>query len=220
MENQEEIESIIIPACPKNRLERAAGIYSYILHPFFMPVVGTFLILFGNTFISLLPLHLKYYLLATVSLFTIGIPAIGILSLRKLGIISSLSLSSRNDRIVPLIIVAIGYMLCAYILSDYLIIQLIHRILFAALASVAICFIVNFYWKISLHMTAMGGVVGMLLSINLLGYGTMNSMLLLFILLAGLLGSARLYLGRHNIWQILAGFTVGLLTVGVFIYFI
>ncbi len=137
-----------------------------------------------------------------------------------LGVVDDLSLSNRNDRVIPLLVVGLGYLICAYLLYDYMIVQVIHKVLYGALVSIVVCFIVNFYWKISLHMTAMGAIVGMLYCINLYGYGRMFNTMLAFIFFAGLLGASRLYLNRHTPAQVLAGFLTGAFFMVLTVYLI
>ena len=88
---------------------------------------------------------------------------------------------------------------------------LIRRFLFAALGCVLLTLIVTPFWKISLHMTAAGGLLAMLFILNFSGFGQFPYTLLMFILLIGALGSARLWLGSHNLGQVMAGFGGGFL---------
>lgn len=55
----------------------------------------------------------------------------------------------------------------------------------------------------------MGAVVALLVLMNVAGVGNMMVPLSVAILCAGALASARLYLGSHNGWQVLAGFAGG-----------
>ena len=79
----------------------------------------------------------------------------------------------------------------------------------AAACCEVLCFVVAFYWKISLHLTAMGAAVALLVVMNVAGVGNMMVPLMVAILCAGALASARLYLGCHNGQQVLAGFCGG-----------
>ena len=55
-----------------------------------------------------------------------------------------------------------------------------------------------------------GGVIGGLVSFSaLFGYNPVG-WLCLFILIAGVLGSARIILGHHTLGEVISGFTVGL----------
>ncbi len=87
--------------------------------------------------------------------------------------------------------------------------------LFMAGAGVAtvVCAAVNFRWKISAHLTAMGGLTAIafrILDMHIAAPGV-NFILaaMAAVLLSGLLGTARIYLGRHTLWQTLAGMANG-----------
>ncbi|MDE5795836.1 MAG: phosphatase PAP2 family protein, partial [Muribaculaceae bacterium] len=75
--------------------------------------------------------------------------------------------------------------------------------------------VVNFYWKISAHSAGIAGIVAMLLRIMRDGFPEPStfSWLIAVILLSGLLGAARVWLGRHTVCQVLAGYAVGFCSV-------
>jgi hypothetical protein len=88
------------------------------------------------------------------------------------------------------------------------------------------CFLINLFFKISLHATGAGGFVGMvLITMWLYSYGafsiwlplvgvchiSINLVLMVSVLLAGAVGSARLLLGAHTSKELYAGFVLGLL---------
>lgn len=187
---------------------------SFLLHPFLMPLYGVLMLLYGPTYLAILPGKLKIYLVSLFILTTLLFPAFSIALLKNLKILPNLSLSSQKERIVPLLIVTIGYVSCLYLTANYIVLGIIPQLLGGALAVVIVCFAINFFWKISLHMAAMGGSIAILLFLTMSGYGMMEEILLISILLAGLLATARLYLGKHNIWQVLAGFGVGFTVMG------
>ena len=110
-----------------------------------------------------------------------------------------------KTRMLPMGIVAVCYLMCIVAMSNMLFAFLITRFLIAALCCVAFAFFVNLYWKISLHMTAAGGLLGMLAVVCYAGLANLQQALVGCLLLAGLLGSARLRLGSHNLAQVAAG---------------
>ena len=75
---------------------------------------------------------------------------------------------------------------------------------------VIVASIVSRYWKISLHMLGIGGVVGVLFSLNI-WFGNLSNLLIIFILTSGLLGYARLKEKAHNATQVYLGFLIGFL---------
>ena len=69
--------------------------------------------------------------------------------------------------------------------------------------------IISKFWKISLHLLAIGGVVGVFIALQLIAGGVLY-LLLIFILLSGILGFARIMQKAHNYTQVCVGFLLGI----------
>ena len=159
----------------------ATGI-SWVLHPFLLPVY-LMAVLLTMTAFSHYPPNVKFYLLWVVALYAI---------------------------VIPLLSVGAGcYVLCAITIAKIPSAIFLRKFMVAAACCEVLCLVVSFYWKISLHLTGMGAVVALLVVMNVVGVGNMLVPLMVAILCAGALASARLYLGCHNGWQVLAGFSGG-----------
>ena len=185
-----------------NRLSR--GI-SALMHPFVIPTWAVLLMLYGPTVMVNMPPRVKFFLLGIVALNTLLLPAFSIGVLRWFRVIPDWSLQDQKTRMLPMGIVAVCYLMCIVAMSNMLFAFLITRFLIAALCCVAFAFFVNLYWKISLHMTAAGGLLSMLAVVCYAGLANLQQALVGCLLLAGLLGSARLRLGSHNLAQVAAG---------------
>ena len=97
--------------------------------------------------------------------------------------------------------------------------QMLSRFMFAGACCVAVCLFVSFYWKISLHMTALGAAVAFIVLINIASGGGLFAAFIAALLAAGALGSARLKLGYHTLSQVAVGFATGFIVaagVGLF----
>ena len=70
-----------------------------------------------------------------------------------------------------------------------------------------------------MHAAGAGGVVGALLAYSVLFYFNPLWWLSLSILLVGLVGSSRMLLRQHNLWQVLAGSLLGIVCAFVGIIF-
>lgn len=182
---------------------------SYILHPFIIPTYAVCVLLFGESVLTSIPVSLKLFFVAVVCMNTLVIPALIIGLLHHFRVIPTLNMENRRERLIPMAVVAICYIVCAYMLSDLLMAFIMSRFLFAAMGCLLVASAVTAVWKISLHMTAIGGLVASLIVLNFSGFGQTPYLTMLFILLAGALGSARLQLERHNIAQVGAGFAAG-----------
>ena len=170
----------------------ATGI-SWVLHPFLLPVY-LMAVLLTMTAFSHYPPNVKFYLLWVVALYAIVIPLLSLGVLRSLGRISDYRIDDRRERFLPLLVGAVCYVLCAITIAKIPSAIFLRKFMVAAACCEVLCLVVSFYWKISLHLT---------------GMGNMLVPLMVAILCAGALASARLYLGCHNGWQVLAGFCGG-----------
>ena len=181
---------------------------SWALHPFLLPLymIGVLLTL---TVFAHYPSGVKIYLLWVVALYAIIIPLLALGVLRSLGRISDYRVDDRRERMLPLLIGALCYILCAVTVAKIPSAVFLRKFMLAAACCELLCLGVSFYWKISLHLTGMGAVVALLVVMNVVGVGNMMVPLVAAVLCAGALASARLYLGCHNGRQVLAGFCGG-----------
>lgn len=198
--------------------KKAATAVSWIFHPFFMPTY-MILMLLSMTVLSLYATPLKLYLLWVVALYSLIIPGLMLFVLRPLGFISSYRIDNRKERYIPLLIGMACYVLCALTFAKIPAMMFLRKFMFGAAACELLCLVVSLRWKISLHMTAMGAAVAVLLLLNYFGTPAMIP-LVLTTLAAGALASSRLYLGCHTPAQIAAGFGGGaLMMLFAFLFF-
>lgn len=186
-------------------------ILSTLLHPLLMPVYGIFIIFF-HTYLLVLNLPFKLFILAGVFLFTCIIPALCIYILYKIKAISSVTLNDRKDRLYPYIICQLSYISCCRSSSATAAIMGNPGLFLGAAISVIISIIINRWWKISAHLAGIGGVVALIYFLTgsqLMLPSFPLFLIVLWTLLAGALGSARIYMGRHTLGQVLAGFANG-----------
>lgn len=195
----------------KLRLQTLSKALSVALHPFVLPLYVMLVLLYAGTVYSRYPTATKLYLLWVVALYTLIIPLLSLAVLRSLGRLSDFSATERRERLLPLLLGAACYLLCALNLSKVPSAGLFSRFMVAAACCEAFALAITFRWKISLHLTAMGAVVAFFVLMNVAGAAGMLPLLIAAIVAAGLLASARLLLGSHNGSQVLAGFAAGFL---------
>ncbi len=182
---------------------------SLLLHPLLVPTEITLLLLYGPTFYALWPPSIKIYLLWVIALFTAIVPALFVLFLRTSGRLPDLWLSERRERLLPLAIGMISALLCLVVVRKLPDAVLLRRLLLATAVCEAFCLVVTLRWKISLHLTTMGGVTALLTVMAIAELGQLTVPLYAVIALSGLLASARLYLGSHHGMQVFAGYVAG-----------
>lgn len=196
---------------------RVARITSMVFTPFSIPFLS-FLVLFLFTYLRIMPLQYKLIVLGIVYCFTILTPTITIFLFRKINGLASQELSERKKRYVPILLTIISYVFCLLMMQRLNIPWYMTGIIFSSLVVSVICIIVNIKWKLSEHMAGMGGVIAGLVSFSaLFGYNPVV-WLCMFILIAGILGSARIVLGHHSLGEVLFGFIVGFLCAFVILH--
>lgn len=213
-ENQIEIEStqleepsIAHDSSWQTRLSRAL---SWLLHPFVVPLYVLGFMLLTDGFLSRLPASIKSYLAWIVVLYAAIVPMLSIAFMRGLGLLKNFGLHSQRSRLLPLLVGAISYVLCAITLSDVAVATIIRKFVLAAACCEVLALVVTPFWKISLHLICMGGVTAVFTLLSVAGAGQHFWALVATILLSGALASARLHLGAHNPSQIAVGYFGGL----------
>ena len=183
---------------------------SILLHPMFMPILAlhlTLLVLPSMAFTLSQNLLLIYGILI---FSTMVLPLISIFWLMQKGKVSSLEMSNHKERSLPLYKTVIWMSFGYYLLQNLLFYTPILKAeLLGAILIILLAAIISKFWKISLHLWGIGGVVGVFIALQIM-HGDFLYLLLLFILLSGLLGVARIKQKAHNYAQVYAGFLVGL----------
>ena len=196
---------------------RVARITSMVFTPFSIPFLS-FLVLFLFSYLRIMPLQYKLIVLGVVYCFTILMPTITIFLFRKINGFASQELSERKKRYIPILLTIISYVFCLLMMRRLNIPWYMTGIILASLVVSVICIIVNIKWKLSEHMAGMGGIIAGLISFSaLFGYNPV-AWLCLFILIAGILGSARIVLGHHSLGEVLFGFIIGFLCAFVILH--
>ena len=188
---------------------RVARITSIVFTPFSIPFLA-FLVLFLFSYLRIMPILYKGIVLGIVYCFTILTPTITIFLFRKINGFARQELSERKKRYVPILLTIISYVFCLLMMRKLNIPWYMNGIIFVSLVISIICILVNLKWKLSEHMAGMGGIIGGLVSFSALFSYNPVVWLCLFILIAGILGSARIVLGHHTLGEVLSGFVVGL----------
>ena len=179
-------------------LIRTARVISAIFTPFSIPFLA-FLILFLFSYLRIMPIQYKLIVLGVVYCFTILMPTLTIFLFRKINGFSPEDLGERKRRFMPFLLTITSYVFCLVMMHRLNIPWYMTGIILAALIMMVIC------------MAGVGAIVGGLVSFSaLFGYNPVW-WLCLFILIAGVLGTARIILQHHTLGEVLVGFAVGLI---------
>lgn len=194
--------------------DRLSNVLSWVLVPLLMPLYAI-LICFHISVLQFATPATKWWFSGIIFVITCVIPMLMILLLKKLGLVEDIGLNGRKERLIPYIITILSFGACGwFMLVKGAPIWTAMFFFGGALAGV-VNMIINLWWKISAHAAAIAGIVALLVCISRepLPHPHIAIWVACAIGLAGLLGSARVWLGRHTVMQVLAGSAVGFLCV-------
>ena len=191
-------------------LIRTAKVISAVFTPFSIPFLA-FLVLFIFSYLRIMPLQYNLIVLGVVYCFTILMPTLTIFIFRKINGFSPEELVERKRRYIPFILTITSYVFCLLMMHRLNIPWYMTGIILSALVVMIICVIVNLKWKLSEHMAGAGAVIGGLVAFSALFSYNPVWWLCLFILVAGVLGTARIILRHHTLGEVMGGFAVGLI---------
>lgn len=190
-------------------LIRVSRAVSMAFTPFSFPLVA-YVVLFVFSYLRIMPLAYKMIVLGMACCFTILLPALAICLFRRIMGYTREEMGERKHRYVPFALTILSYVSGLVSMHRLNIPWYMTGILLAALLILATFLVVNIRWKLSEHMAGAGGIVGGLVAFSaLFGYNPVW-WLCLSILIAGILGTARLILSHHTPGEVLGGFIVGL----------
>jgi len=182
---------------------------SIILHPIFIPIISFYLSIKLVPNLDFTIANYQNYILLILVICTVMLPVLCMLFLIKFDIISSLEMKEKHERPIPLLLTG-GCLILSLKLTEKLLAftPVLKKELVGAIIIILLASIISKFWKISLHMLGVGGLIGVLVSLQYL-YGGLSSMIIYFMLIAGITAMARIYLKAHNHSQIYVGFIVG-----------
>jgi membrane-associated phospholipid phosphatase len=182
---------------------------SIVFQPLLMPLLGTFYIIYTNPFSYPDPYE-NYMLLLRVGLLTFFFPALAVGLMAALKFVSTISLRNRQERVIPYIAALAMYIWAFYVFYKEGFNSIVTFLILAACISICLAFLINILvLKVSMHTTGAGGMVAMFLLLT--PFSQFNSMwpLLISIVIAGAVGSARLALDAHTPREVFYGYLTG-----------
>jgi len=196
-----------------------AKIISTIFHPILLPTLGILLLLNTGFHFSMISWEAKRYILFIIIFATAVLPLLSV-AILALNPKFNLSMPAGRDRVIPLLSSSVCYYIGYLLLNKLRAFPVFKIFLIASVILIIVILLISFSWKISIHMAAIGGLTGTFFALSF-RYG-MNPLWILvaLVLISGVVGTARLALKKHNIWQIVLGYLLGIVILYLVIYFV
>ncbi|MBP3349267.1 MAG: hypothetical protein J6L03_01360 [Bacteroidaceae bacterium] len=189
-----------------------ARICSTIFHPLIMATLGIFLSLYFS-YMRMLGTEYIINVSLLVIIITIAIPSLGVLLLYKTKRIKSIGLVNRTERTLPYLLFFVCYVVATIFLWYANLRGMQLGFFIGGLIAILIDLIVNRWWKISVHMTAIGCLTGLIFVMSYMQYIMYTEYIPLLqvaaVISSGALGTSRILLRRHTIGQVCCGFING-----------
>lgn len=194
------------------RLYHSLRLLSALCTPFAATFLS-FVVLLFFTYLAILPLPYRLLVLLVVYFFTIFFPAVSLHAYRRAMGWRPTAWRDRRKRLVPYGITFVCHLLCYFVMQQMSLPRYMYGILLGTLIAIVLSALANFRFKVSEHMIPLGGatagvvIFGFLLNFNPL------LQLSFFILLSGVVGSARIILKHHTAAEVAIGYAIGFISI-------
>jgi len=194
-------------------MKKFYNIISFVFQPLLMPTYGIAMLINLDVF-DVLPFIWRMIAIIGTLLFTGILPAVPILMMLKRGEVNDLFISKREERTMPYL-----FTFLAYIFWTLFMWRVLNFPIFMVAAgigtaiSILLITFINLKWKISAHLSGIGGLVGGIFGIC---YRMAYNPIWLFVLVlfvSALVAMSRIALKAHTPGQTLAGFSLGFISV-------
>lgn len=211
----------------------SSQVISWLFVPLFTPVLGMILAMFipstqdvlNEDCLYTLGIEQKWQIIYGYFFFCMLIPGLAFMYLKGIGVISTLEVDDRKERSIPILIMfgsCLGLFLLYYFMipENVSVPKYIYSYPLSGVAATAVYFVQTLWKKVSLHGGGMGIMTGFLIAYAAEMEQFEMWVILLAIIASGLVMSARIYLGKHTLLEVVIGwFTGTLITFAVNYYY-
>ena len=194
-------------------LDIVAKVLSVVFYPLFIPTYGLILFCWAHAQ-HIAPQNSVWMgvAIAGTLILTCFLPISSIWIMMKRGEVKDLQIEDRQQRTMPYFYSFLGFVFWCYLLASILHAPLLLSfIAIGGTIAISLVMLINRFWKISAHLTGIGGLVGGIMT-YCLGIGAIPtwSTIILWMLLSLVMMFARLRLDAHTPAQVCAGWLTGI----------
>ena len=205
------METATAPNMHRPVIRALAHIISVIFHPLFIAsYVAAFLVYIHPYAFAGVGERWKFFKLLTVVFNTAFIPAFAVFLMWRLRLVESIYLRTQRDRMIPYLAVMICFFWAWWVSRNqpdnppFFV-----EFLLGSFLAICASWMANIYVKVSMHTTAAGGLVVFFLLQAFSPYDTTGVYFSIALLVAGLIGTARLIISNHSPGEVYLGYILG-----------
>lgn len=207
-------------------MKLAANIVSWVFLPLLMPIYAVCVALFVPSMeesyiqedtLYFLPYFSKIQVLLWFAMFSFLAPALLLLAMRLSKNISTIEIDNRKERSMPITMTAVFCLILGVLFlvkaPGGVLPSSIYALPWGGFVAITAAGIINKKTKISLHAIGAGMALGFFVAYYSQQAAYFFEIIVLSVLVCGLVMSARLYLGKHTLKQVLNGCLLGFISV-------
>ena len=203
-----------------DREQLLAKIVSWTFHPLWVPILALILLFQLDTIsVYIIPDKARYLILLMVFLGSLAFPALVMMLFVRKGLLSSLYMEKREERLYPFLLMMVLYYILYLLFGSINLPFLVNGLFLSVSVVILVVMIINIWWKLSIHTSALGGITGIFTAIAIKYSLDLLWLICVCILISGLVGWARLKLDAHKPAQVYVGFLVGIV-ITMILYFL
>lgn len=195
-----------------------AQFFSYLFHPLLIPTYATYLFIYLGEYYFMLTDKGKIIILMIVFLSTFLLPVLFIPLFLYLKLINSAFMVNSRERLLPLMVTFILFYSGYNFLNDMPLPSFYLSFMLSAIVIIAFVFIISVWWKISAHMSALGGLSAGIIAFSILSQNDFRPAIMICLLVSGILAGSRLYLQAHSPLQVISGWALGFITTFILMF--
>jgi hypothetical protein len=199
-------------------LKKILPLFSYLFHPIFIPLLGTFFYVILDYNYFTLPQYLVLFI--QIIIITILLPLTFFYLLRTFGKVDSIMLSDITQRKIPLLL---QIMLMSILIVKSITIDRYFELFFffvGGLFSTIIAFMLLFAnVKASIHMIGISALTVFIIGLSIHSEINIINTVVFFVTINGFVASSRLQMKAHTLKELGIGFVCGMLPQLMLLYF-
>jgi hypothetical protein len=199
-------------------LKKILPFFSYLFHPIFIPLLGTFFYVLFEARYFTFPQYLILFL--QIIIITFLLPIAFFYLLRTFGKIESVMLSDISQRKIPLLM---QLMLFAVLIQKSITVDRFPSLYFffvGGFLSTAFAFLLLYAkFKASIHMIGISSLTVFIIGLSIHNQINTINTVTFFVVMNGLVASSRLVMNAHSNKELLVGFLCGLVPQSALLYF-
>lgn len=191
-----------------------------LFHPLTMVGWIVAMVMFSLASPLVYPLPVRWFVLGTVALMTIGVPLLFWWLVRLFGVRGKGDAVERRTSIMMLVLVALCYTCCGWIFDDIVVLYLVRKILYTATAVVAFLLVCEFVYPLDSYTTSIGALLGMMWMLLVVGNVELLAPFIVGVVAVGTVATSRLYLTDSKVGAVVWGALLGFALSAVVLIFI